>query len=277
MTSISGGKINWKKYPPGRYNRYGRMMGGHRKRKVNGQWVKGRKPSYARRGGRYIGSHRSRLNTRTGGFLGIEHKFYDTSLAAAALTANTDTAGGEHNPSATITLNTVVQGDGQSQRDGRKIVMKKIMIRGIIDIAGAIDQTVMPREAMIFIALVLDTQANGALIVSETVFENKGATALLNASLFNAMERSSRYKILKRLSFSMPSQQVAHDGTNIEISAKTRPWQMMVNLKDLNVLYSGTTETIVNIVDNSLNLIAWCTNTDTVPRISYNARLRFVG
>ncbi len=50
-------------------------------------------------------------NIRTAGFTGIELKFYDTFLIAGSLTSPTDATGGEHNPSATISLNTVTQDD----------------------------------------------------------------------------------------------------------------------------------------------------------------------
>ncbi len=254
-----------------------RMIGSQRKRKRNnGGWVKATRPMRPQRR-QYISAHRSKLNFRSGGYLGIENKFYDSSLAASALTAPANASGGEHDPSATILLNTVVQGDGQSNRDGRKIVMKQIMIRGVVQCAPIINQTIVPQAATCFIALVLDTQTNGATITSEQVFTNKGATALLATSLFNAMERTGRFKVLKRLVFPLVQQTVAWDGTNLEVGGYSRPFQMMVPLKNIPVLYSSTTETVANIVDNSLHIIAYVSNTDSVPKLSYNARLRFVG
>jgi len=71
-------------------------------------------------------------NVRTGGLLGIETKFYDTSRSAAALAAPTDASGGEIDPTGTDALNTVPQGDSASSRDGMKISMKSIQIEGRI-------------------------------------------------------------------------------------------------------------------------------------------------
>ena len=52
-------------------------------------------------------------NYRTAGFLGIEKKFYDTSVSAVALGAPTDATGGEFDPSTTSMITTPAQGDGE--------------------------------------------------------------------------------------------------------------------------------------------------------------------
>ena len=117
-------------------------------------------------------TRRRSKNYRIGGFLGIEHKFYDTSLVAAALTAPGDASGGEHNPSATICLNSVVQGNGESQRDGRNIVQKSLFIEGCIEVPAQINQTLLDTACNVMIAIVWDKQTNGALLSSESVFSN---------------------------------------------------------------------------------------------------------
>lgn len=217
------------------------------------------------------------FNQRTGGFRGIELKFYDTFLLDSTLTSPTDSSGGEHDPSATILFNTVTQGDGENQRDGRKLTMKALTIRGHINVALAINQTAMHVQPTFMIALVLDTQTNGATIVSENVFANIGANGATAPYAFRNLQFAKRFKILKIKRFSGRQQETSYDGTNMEMGGYTVPFDMYVNLKNMQVLYSGTTETVANITDNSLHLIAFTSETSSQASISYIARLRFVG
>ncbi len=217
-----------------------------------------------------------RLNARTGGFLGIELKFYDTSLISSALTGPTDASGGEKNPSATISLNTVVQGDGESQRDGRQITMKSIHLKGIIDVPVQANQTVTDTASDVFIALVQDKQTNGALLNSEDVFTNPGADARTATSPFKNLQFQRRFRILAVKKLRLPQPTVVWDGTNVEQGGYQIPWEIYKSFS-IGVNYSATTETIANITDNGLNVIAYTSNSTAAPTLSYNSRLRFVG
>ncbi len=220
---------------------------------------------------------RSISNARIGGFLGIENKFYDQKLTASALTAPGDATGGEHDPSATILLNTVVQGDGESNRDGRNITMNSIHLNGTIQINDQINQTAQPTAGTVFIALVLDMQTNGATISSENVYKNKSASGALAASPFRNLQFIKRFKVLKTKQIKLPPMESTYDGTNIELAGYNVPWKMNVQLNGLKTNFTSTTEDVANIVDNSLHIIAWTSNTDQAPLIYYNSRLRFFG
>ncbi len=220
---------------------------------------------------------RRRRNPRIGGFLGIELKFYDSSLAASAITAPADATGGEHDPSATVLFNTVVQGDGESQRDGRQIVMKSLGIRGHIGVAAQTNQTATDVSPTIFIAVVLDTQTNGATISSENVYTNKAESGSHAASPFRNLQFTKRFRILKSKLLTLKQPTLVWDGTNVEQGGFNTPFTMFVDLGNMAVNYSGTTETVANITDNSLHLIAYTSSTAVAPTMNYNARLRFVG
>ncbi len=216
------------------------------------------------------------MRARTGGFTGIERKFYDSMLISAALTAPSDATGGEHNPSATICLNSMTQGDGEEQRDGRKATIQGVFVKGVISVANQTNQTVTDPGSKIYIALVLDTQTNGALLNSEDVFKNKGANGITAASPMRNMQFTQRFRILDTAELVMENPNIAYDGTNIEQQGLIQPFQLSSNL-EFSTQYSGTTETIANITDNSLSIVAFCTNVGLVPTMSYNARIRFVG
>lgn len=236
------------------------------------------KRQFGRRRPQIVGVvRRRRRNIRTAGFLGIETKFYDTFLVAAALTSPTDASGGEHDPSATIVLNSVTQGDGESQRDGRKINMKSISINGVVFQAAQANQTAVDFYPTVYIALVLDSQTNGATIASENVFCNPSANAGGAANVYRNLQYSRRFKVLRSLTITPPQGQPVYDGTNIEVSGTTTPWRMDVKLPNIPVTYTGTTESVANITDNSLHVVAYTNGTDSGVGITYNARLRFVG
>ncbi len=247
--------------------------------------VAGPAPRRAYRGGRQaIVVPQSRLrrgrraNIRTGGFLGIEYKFYDTSLTGAALTSPADATGGEHNPSATISLNTVVQGDGESNRDGRQIVMKALHVTGNVNIPVQVSITAGRVSPIVYIAVVWDKQANGAILASENVFTNPGAVTGLAATPLRNLQYIKRFKVLKSRTIQMPTDMpITYDGVNIEQAGCEVHWRMDIKLPNIEVNYSATTETIANTIDNSLSIVAFCSTVSQAPVLNYNARLRFVG
>ncbi len=231
-----------------------------------------------RRRPRRVQAGRWARHPATANYLGIELKFYDTKLVSAGLLAPTDSAGGEHDPSATIKLNTVVRGNGEQNRDGKQISMRNITIRGVVSVDKQANQTTSDDSPVIFIALVVDTQTNGITLNSEDVFTNKGANALLAASPFRNLLFSKRFRVLKTLKFDLRDPNLTYDGTNIEINGFHRGFEMFADLRGMKCNFNaGTTEDVANIIDNSLHIVAFCSSQNLGPDINYNARLRFVG
>lgn len=223
---------------------------------------------------------RTILNRRTAGFLGIEKKFYDTSLNNSALTAPANATGGEHDPSATICLNTVTQGDGESQRDGRQITMRSLQLKGQVRCAAQTLQSSADNASKIFIAVVLDTQTNGAQLNSEDVFKNTSANAIQAANPFRNLQFAKRFRVLATRSFTLTPLMLANDAAatgNLTQGGLLKSFDMFINLKGIKTLFTGTTETVANITDNSLHVVAFTNSVGLVPELSYNARLRFVG
>lgn len=223
-----------------------------------------RRRGRARRGRKFVG-------------LGEEIKFYDQTLVNSALATNTDGSGIEEDPSATVLLNTVTQGDGESQRDGRKMIMKSVFVSGTVTMAPDSDLTAPEIGADIAIWLVLDKQTNGATIVSENVFGNKSADISGGTSLLRDLQFSSRYRILDKVMFTMQSPSMSGDSTNFDQAGLVTKWSLSANLKNMPVLFSASTESVTDIIDNSLHILATATSIVMAPTITYNSRLRFVG
>ena len=121
-----------------------------------------------------------RRSVSTHGFLGIERKFYDTSLPIddagapqpTQLKAPTGAAGGEYDPSTTSMISTPAQGDSEQNRDGKRINILSLEIEGVITTQAKEGQAAPPGDSSVFIAIVLDKQTNGAQMNSEDCFLN---------------------------------------------------------------------------------------------------------
>lgn len=220
---------------------------------------------------------RAMLNTRTAGFLGIETKFYDTALVAGVLAAPTDATGSEFDPSATSMISTPAVGDSEQNRDGKRIIIKNLSIKGVVRFAATINQTVIPNGEQIYLAIVLDTQSNGAQMNSEDCFKNTGANAALAASPQRNLLFANRFRILKEFRFNVPAPAVSWDGTNIELGGTDIQWETFLPLNLPVNFNAGTTASIANVIDNSLHVICYANNITRAPSISYNARIRFQG
>lgn len=249
-------------------------------------WQKGKR----KRSGYSLGQKRSRgasyqakglsrrANPRVAGFLGIEKKFFDTKLLDAALVTSIDATGGLHNPSGTVCLNAVAAGDNEQERDGRKMTMKYISVCGTVRSAVLTGINGSVQQNTVYIALVIDTQCNGANLASELVFKNGMASSQGATSVFRNLEYESRFKVLKVIRGRLPLPNLVYNGTDTDIGGTIFPFKMNVNLKDMPVNFKNTTGVIANITDNSLNLICFGYDTDSASLfLSYNARLRFVG
>ncbi len=216
-------------------------------------------------------------NLVTAGFLGIEKKFYDTALTAAALTAPTDAAGGEHDPSATSMISTPIQGDGEENRDGKKIMIKSVQAKITLNVPVLANQILASTPVRVFVALVQDTQTNGAQIVSESVYKNQSGAAVQAVTPMRDLLSGNRFKVLKSQVVSMGAPQQTYDGTNMENSGISRTLDWFIKLEMPVNFNSGTTASVANVVDNSIHVIAYADTTVGGPTIAYNSRIRFVG
>lgn len=216
-------------------------------------------------------------NFRTGGFMGIEKKFYDTGLDSGALVAPTGAAGAEFDPATVATISAPAQGDGESNRDGRQIALKSAQINGLISVPVQANQTATDVAPVVSIFLVLDTQTNGAQLNSEDVFTNPAGVANTAWAPFRNLQYAKRFRVLSHKVVRIPMPQITYDGTNIEQGGVQVPFTMYVPLKNLVVNFTGTTAGVSNVTDNSLHVIAYASNISLAPTINYNARVRFVG
>ncbi len=152
----------------GRYSQRGGTSKGRRTSSYRAPSGRAFRPGYDRTGGYY------------GRFSGCtnELKFKDTNIddAFVALTINAQN------------LTVIVEGDGESERIGRKICVKKVHIRGSLQLAtGALGSTA---SELVTCMIVQDKQTNGALFAG---------TDLLDVDVFDSfrnLANSGRFNVL---------------------------------------------------------------------------------
>jgi len=217
-----------------------------------------------------------RQNARTGGFLAMENKFYDTALNTKAIVAVGTSAGLETDPTTVNCISAPAQGDGESNRDGKKIIINSVDVNGVILITQQINQTITDYGSKDMIALVQDTQTNGAQLNSEDVYTNPAGSALTSASPFRNLQYSTRFKVLAVHQVIIQPPPLTYDGTNMEQGGSIYDFRFNKKV-NIPVTFTGTTEGVANVVDNSLHLIAMATDVTLAPLLYYNARIRFKG
>jgi len=220
----------------------------------------------------------ARLNETTAGFLGIEKKFYDTNLNSAALSDAVGLTAGMIDPSATSMISTPTQGDGEQQREGKRIVIKSVQVNGIVYNSVNEGTANPPVRCTAFVALVLDTQSNGAQCTSDQVFKNTSADLTGIPCPLRNLLYATRFKVLKTGVFDLnPVTLASHTADHMSWATVQRTFNWYLPLDLVVNFNNGTTASIANVVDNSLHMIAFVDDDFNAPRITYNARIRFVG
>lgn len=261
------------RYNPGKYMR-----------KRSGQAYKRRRQlaSTARRNFRSARYNLQRFNQRSGGYLGIELKFLDTAWTSVAIDQTTDGSGIELQPTAGCTgaISVPAQGDGESNRDGRKYTVKSIFFSGQIRWAAESDQVDVDDWQPAFFALVLDTQANGATVNSEDVFINPSTSALamLPQPLRN-LQFSKRFRVLDHAMIAPGGAYSMTDGASTSSISPMVAKTVKLSWKGNVVCDStGTTANVSAAADNAFHIIA-CVGATTpgTPSFTGKCRMRFVG
>lgn len=206
-----------------------------------------------------------------------ERKYFDTQIVSSAIAADAGSwAGMEQDPTTLNTLFAPVQGDDFNNRQGRKVQVLGIKIRGFIDAPAQTNQTAADVHQMIRILLFMDKQSNATQSNSEDVLTSGSATVALE--MFQNPAFFGRFKVLKDKVFVLQNPTISYDGTNIEQSGLARHFQWNIKFKKPVVVHYNSTNggTIADVVDNSFHIIANSNNTALGSRLSYKCRTTFI-
>lgn len=223
---------------------------------------------------RLRGARRNRRRRYNYPSLTAEPKFYDTNFASAAIASNATFASLSINPSASSLISTPVVGDSESNRDGKKIIITQVEIKGNLLKPAQVNQTAADNGETCWVALILDTQTNGTACASTDVFKPIAAQAEYMQPFRNLL-LGGRFRILKMKRYTFNNAVLCWDGTNMEQSGITKSFKIFKKMRLPVNFNAGTTADVANVTDNSLHVMAW--SSLGLTNIGYSARIRFIG
>lgn len=217
------------------------------------------------------------VNARTGGLLGVELKFYDLSYTAD-IAAPDDSTGAEADPATVLCLSAPGQGDGASERIGRSIQAHSIAVEGIVRQTNIATGSTSIKPRVVFVALVLDTQTNGAQLNSEDVYTNPLGNAITSVCCMRNISERGRFRVLavKRLSLTPVG---TWNGTNVTAYYPERYFRFYRKLNGMEINFkSGGNAGVANVTDRSLHVLCFSTDASAdAPSLYYNSRFRYTG
>lgn len=189
----------------------------------------------------------------------VERKFLDTDVGAGI--------GGVAPTMEFSNLCVVPQGDEESQRIGRKIRVKSVDFKGTLTLAPATVAT--STSDNIRVMLVLDTQTNGAQFAATDLLETDSYFS------FNNLANSGRFRVLKKLQYSLSAQGAAATGAAFTFGEVTRNISFHHNC-DVPIEYdnSANTGAITTVRSNNLFIVTQA-STGNIVTIAGDARIRY--
>lgn len=216
-----------------------------------------------------------------------ELKFHDTFHHSHALVATSNATGMEVYPSgaATVSLNSIAQGNSNQTRIGSKVLIKKVWLQGMISIPALGSTNGYEAVPDFFVALVLHKDVRGVQINSEDVYENPSAQNRMGVMPLRNLNYSNDYRVLRsKLVRGSDPEGVAHTvqvestPSTVHYPARDIPftlsWEGEITSKYYN---NNTTGTIAAMVENSVMLLACCSEATRTPSLTFQCRVRFEG
>ena len=134
----------------------------------------------------------------------------------------------------------------------------------------------VPEGSIVRIAVVIDTQTNGAAMNPADCFKAIGGVGE-QAYSFRNLQYSGRFVVLFDKSYTLTHRAGAGDGTTNDFQGEDKQFKINIKIPEKYSVVdtTGTTDNVNVITDNSIHLIAWKNGSDV--RLEYVSRLRFVG
>lgn len=214
---------------------------------------------------------REAVNYRTGGYAGREVRFLDTSVEGRDIAVAI--SGATANPTTLLCLNAVGPGTGVSQRGGIRCTVKSIRINGVISFVPA-----FPSSGIVKLYLVKDKQTNGAQMTGTQYFDTAIASDFMSVMQHENLENAHRFSLLAKKTVKFVTQNHYWNGTTAVAPTVNVPFSLSKSFgaSGMKVRFLGSGTTIADIADNSLHLLALCTdNSGSSAKISYISRMKF--
>ncbi len=180
---------------------------------------------------------------------GVERKFFDDTIVDSGFSASDWTI---LNTSAVVPMNAIIQGDGESQYDGRYYDITSMVANWQVHRNGAESQATPLSDIHLTVAFVLDTMPNGVVPIATDVFTSP--TTFINLG-HREPQFIERYKILKRYNITINARQVNEGAVNLFAWGRlnTRQYKCVYKFKPpLRVFKTGTDAAITSYQTNTI-------------------------
>ncbi len=187
-----------------------------------------------------------------------ELKFFNTDFDVTLATTGTIRS----------SLNLIGQGDGESQRVGRKVVVSSIAINGnwaLADTTSANSGT-----AIVRMIIYIDHQCNGAAA---------GVLDILNTNNYQAHDElrlEDRFTILVDDTLGLNKSVAAGNGTANDLFGYSEPYIMQLDVH-IPISFSGDTGALTEITGNNIGVLTIANRIEGAPRFESKVRLRYDG
>ncbi len=221
-----------------------------------------------RRGGVAYGPRRQprqragRANYRTGGFIGIEKKFFNT--------LDTNTTIGVAGTITSPSLCLIPQGTTESNRDGRKCRLVSIHCHGVVTLPTS--SAPASTADRLRIIIYKDQQTNGAAATAALIMDDNEVAVTIDG--YRNLENSQRFWILHDKTIEINSTAGAWDGTNDQYGEQQIHFDWHKTC-DIPLEFSATTGAITELKSNNVGVL--CISGGGLVGYKAEYRVRFVG
>lgn len=206
--------------------------------------------------------------------LGVEDKYFDVAVSfVSPATADwSSTEVGADMPQ-------LVQGDDIVNRNGRKVMLKRVMFRGNVYTSASPAAAALTAPTTTRILLVRNMQPNGTSMNGEDVLSVNGAAAGSAGQalgMFQSIVSFGRAKIVDDVTVHNTPMAAANDTTATTISAVASETSVILSYrpkKPIKIEYAGSATAIPNT--NSFNILVNSDGTGYAPTLSGIIRFYF--
>jgi len=184
----------------------------------------------------------------------------------------------ENNAAAAIScLFAPVQGDDITNRQGRKVFVKKLRIQGSLQIVTQTGQSTIDMPTTVRLILLCDKQTNGTQCTGDQVISSGNNTFALK--MFQSTANFGRFRIYKDKTWLVKQGATANDTGNtggMVQGGVTIPFKMVCSPNcwvNFNATNGGT---VADIIDNSFHLIGNSDNASGGVVMHYKVRTTFI-
>lgn len=232
-----------------------------------------RKRKYARdpfKGSVWGAKGRDRKRARTYSSYRPRSYGYGSPLESKFLDSTKDQATVSQTGNITTSINLIPQGNTESTRVGRKVILTKVNATFTVNLDQEQDQADIGGGDIVRVIIYCDKQANGAVPVVLDILE----TAVYDS--YRNLANATRFKILHDRMITINRRVAVIDGTNTSTSPLVfaSPWKVNLNMRT-PLEFNSTAGAITELTTNNLGFLYIARN--ATAGIASNVRIRFTG